>query len=81
MIPIINIYLNKHPMSWEIIHLRLVHPSDSFMEAIFHHKIITGGPKHLPEKTNQSLCTICHTLNMTTLQKGTTIETTNLKQL
>ena len=26
MTPIINSYLKKHPMSWELIHFRLLHP-------------------------------------------------------
>ena len=31
MTPIINSSFNKHPISWEFIHCRLLHPSDSFM--------------------------------------------------
>ena len=32
MTPIINIYFNKHPMSWELIHCRILHPSGSVMK-------------------------------------------------
>ena len=37
MNPIIKSSLNKHPMSWDIIHCRLLHPYDSIMKATCHH--------------------------------------------
>ena len=47
MTPITNSYFNKHPMSWEIIHCRLLQPSNSVMKAIFRHQTQYGLPKKL----------------------------------
>ena len=49
MTPIINISFNKHPMSWELINICLLHPSDSVMKAMFCHQTLTGLPKTLPQ--------------------------------
>ena len=32
MTPIINSYLNKHPMTWELVNLSLLNPSGSVMK-------------------------------------------------
>ena len=55
MTPIINIYFNKHPMSWELIHLRLLRSSDSFMKAIWCHQTLTGLTKHCPIYLNEKI--------------------------
>ena len=77
--PIINRYLNKHPMSWELINCRLLHPSDSFMKSIFHHQTMYGLLKHCPNKLNQVPCTIRYTSKMTNFPKGTTFDISNLQ--
>ena len=79
MTPIINICLNKHPMSWELIHRRLLHPSDSVLRFIFRHKTLTSLPKHFPKKLNQAPWKIFYTEKMTTFHKGKTFDTTNLQ--
>ena len=66
---IINSSSNKHPMSWELIHLRILHPSNSVMNEICRLQTLTGLPKHCPDKLNQAPCTICYTEKMTTLPK------------
>ena len=60
-------------------HRRLLHPSDSFMRAMYHHQTFTGLPKHFPNKLNQAPCTICYTEKVTTFPKLTTVDTTNLQ--
>ena len=57
MNPIINSYFNKYPMSWEIIHCRLIHPSDSVMKEICCHQTLDGPPTHCPKKIHKALCT------------------------
>ena len=59
MNPIINSYFNKHPMSWEIIHLWLIYPSDSFMKAMCRYQFLYGLPKHCNKKIHKAPCTIC----------------------
>ena len=58
MNPIINSYFKKHPMSWELIHSRLLHPSVSVMKAMCLHQTLDGLPKHYPKKIHKSLRTI-----------------------
>ena len=48
------------------------------MKEICCHKTLTGLPKHLPKKINQSPRKIYYKTKMTILPKGTTVETTNL---
>ena len=79
MTTIINSYFNKHPMPWEIIHCRLLHPYGSFMKAMCCHKNITVPPKHRPKKIYQAPLTICYTSKMMTFPKGTTFEKTKLQ--
>ena len=79
MTPIINSYFNKHPISWEIIHCHILHPSESVMKAMWRLQTPTGLPKHCPNKLNQSPCTICYKANMTNLPKVTTVDTNNLQ--
>ena len=50
--PIINSYFNKHPMSWELIHCRILQPYDSFIKAMFRPQPLTGLPKEYPNKLN-----------------------------
>ena len=71
MTPIINSSFNKHPMSWDLIHCRLLHPSDSVMKSMCRHQTIYGLPKQCPNKINKATCTICYTAKMTTINKGT----------
>ena len=71
MNPIINISFNKHGMSWEIIHLRNLHPSESVMKAMCRHKTLDGLPKPFPKKIHKAPCTICYTAKSTTIKKGT----------
>ena len=79
MTPIINSSFNKQLMSWEIIHLFLLHPSESVMKAMCHHQNFTGLQKHYPKKLNQEPCTICYTEKMEILPKGKKFDTTNLQ--
>ena len=79
MTPIINSYFNKHNMSWKLIHIHLLHPSDSVMKAIWRHQTITGLPKHWPKKLNKEPCTIFYILNMTNFPKENTFYTSNLQ--
>ena len=79
MTPIVNSYFNKHPMLWETIYRRLLHPSDSVMKAMCRHQTIDGLIKHCPNKLNKSPCKICYTAKMTTFHKGTTVDTSNLQ--
>ena len=44
---IINIYFTKHPVSWDIIHHRLLHPYDSVIKAMCHNQTLYGIPKYL----------------------------------
>ena len=66
-------------MSWELIHSCLLHPSESVMKAMFRHKTLHGLPKHCPKKIHKAPCTICYTEKMTTINKGTTVDTSNLQ--
>ena len=61
MTPIINSSFNKHPMAWELIHSRLLHPPDSVMKAMCRHQTLNFLPKHCPKKLNKAPCTICYT--------------------
>ena len=79
MTPIKNIYLNKHIMSLEIIHCRLLHSYDSVMKSMFRHQTLNGLPKHCRNKLNQPPCKICYTAKTTTLPKGTIVQTINLQ--
>ena len=79
MNPIINSSFNKHPMSWELIRRRLLHPSDSFMKAMCCHQTLDGLPKHFPKKIHKAPFKICYTTKMTTINKGTTVDTSNLQ--
>ena len=77
--PIINSYLNKHTMSWELIHWYLLHPSDSVMKSMWHNQNLIVLPKHCPDKLNNSPWTIWYTSKMKNSPKGTTVDTTNLQ--
>ena len=76
---IINSSFNKHPMSWEIINFRLIHPSESATKAMCHNQTLNGLPNHWYKKLNQAPCKICYTKNMTTFPKGKNVDKTNLK--
>ena len=78
MTPIINSSFNKHPISWELIRRRLLHPSDIVMKLMYRHQTLDGLPKQRPNKINKALCTICYILKMTTLPKGKTVGTSKL---
>ena len=73
MNPIINRYINKHPISWDIIHRRLRHPSESVTKALFRHQTLNGLPKHVPKKIHKAQCTICYTSKIKTIIKGTPV--------
>ena len=47
MNPIINSSFKKYPMSWEIIHCRLSHPSDSVKKSTCCHQTLNGLPNTL----------------------------------
>ena len=61
MTPIINISINKHPMSWELVHFRLLHPFYSVVKSMCHHQTLDGLPKYFPKEINKTPCTICYT--------------------
>ena len=77
--PIINIYFNKHPMSWKLIHWHLLHPSASVMKSMFYHQNLTGLPQQCHNKLNQAPCKIFYTSNMTTFPIVTTVDKNTLK--
>ena len=79
MTPIINISLNKHPISWELIHIRLLHPSGSVMKAMCRHQNLDNLQKLFPKKINKAPCTVCYTSKMTMTPKGTTVDTSNFQ--
>ena len=79
MNPIINSSFNEHPMSWDLIHRRLLHLSYSVMIAICRHKNPDGLPKHCPKKVHKAPCTIYYTAKTTTINKVTTVDTSNLQ--
>ena len=54
------------------------YPSDSVMKSMGHHQILTGLPKHWPNKINQALCKNIHTEKVVTFPKGTTVDITKL---
>ena len=66
-------------MLWELIHHRLPHPSDSVMKAMCRHQTLDGLPKHYPNKIHKAPCKIFYTEKITTINKGTTVDTSNLK--
>ena len=55
---IINSSFNINHMLWEIIHCRLLHPSESVMKEMCHHQTLTGIPKHFPKNINEAPCTV-----------------------
>ena len=63
MNPTINSYFNKHPISWELVHCRLLRPYDSVMKSMCHHQTLDGLPKKYPKKIHKSPCAICYTEN------------------
>ena len=75
MTPIINSSSNKHPMSWEIIHCRLIHPSYSVIKSIYRHQNLTGLPKHCPKNLNQAPYTIVYAVKIKPSPKVTTVDT------
>ena len=79
MNPIVNIYFNKQPMLWDIISRFLLHPSDSVMKAMCRHQTLDGLPKYFPNKIHKAPFTICCTAKMTTINKGATVDTSNLQ--
>ena len=76
---IINSYFNKQPMSWELIHCHTLHPSGSVTKAMFQHQTLDVPQKHCPKKINKSPSTICYTEKMTSINKGTKVDTSNLQ--
>ena len=77
--PSINSSLNKNPMSWDLSNLCIHQPSDSVMKAMCRHQTLDGLLKHCPKKVLKAPCIICYTSKMTTTNKGTTIDTSNLQ--
>ena len=78
MNPITNISFKKHLVSWGIIHRRLLHPYDSVMKAMCHHQTLDVPTKHFPKKIYKAPCKICYTAKMTNINKGPTVDTSNL---
>ena len=76
---IIGTSFNTHPISRELIHRHLLHPSYSFMKAMFRHQTLDGLIKHCPNKIHKAPCTICYTAKMTNIKKGTTVDIINLQ--
>ena len=66
-------------MSRELIRLHLLHPSNSVMKSMCRHQTLYGLPKHCPKKIHKAPCAICYTEKMTTINKGTTVNTSNLR--
>ena len=66
-------------MTWKLIHIYLLCPSDSFMKAMCHHQTINGLTKKCPNKLNQAKCAIFYTAKITTSPQGTTVDTINLQ--
>ena len=77
MNPIINMFLNKHFIPWEVINFHLIHTSGSVVKEMFHHQTITSLPKILSKKINQAPWKIFYTAKITTFPHGTNVETTN----
>ena len=75
-----NISFDKNPMSWKLIHWRILHPSDIGMKLILLHQNINGLPKNCPNKINKASCKTCYTEKITTFPKGKTFNITNLCQ-
>ena len=75
---IFNSSFNKHTMSWELNYLYLIHPYASVIKAMCHHQTLTSLPKHWPKKINEAPYTVCYTAKITTLPKGTTVDTNSL---
>ena len=81
MNPTINSSFNKHPVSWEIIHCRLLHSYDSVMKAMCCPQTQDGLPKNCPKKIHKVPFTICYTQKMTNINKVKIVETSNLQSL
>ena len=47
--------------AWELMHCRLLNPSDSVMKSMYRQQTVTVLLKHCPKKLNQAPCTICYT--------------------
>ena len=76
---IINSSFNKDPMSWELIHYRLLHSSEYFMKAMCHYQTQNDLPKQYTNKLDKAPCTICYTAKITNSPKGATVDRSNLK--
>ena len=79
MTPITSSYFNKTPVSWELLHRHLLHPSGIFMKKTCRHQTLAGLPKTFPNKLNQRTCKICYTSKMTTITKLAKVDITNLR--
>ena len=79
MNPIINSSLNKHPMSWDLINIRLLHPSGSIIKSMCLHQNLTSIPENCLKKINQAPFKICYTAKIIFFTKGTTVDTTSLQ--
>ena len=78
-IPIINSYFNKHPISWELIHRCLLQTYASVMKSMRHHKSLTRLPKTMLLEVKPHNMQNMLYINMTTLTRVTTVDTTNLQ--
>ena len=79
MNPIINISFSKHSISWDLIHHRILRPSESVMKEMCHNKTLDGLQKNCTNKIHTSTCTISYTAKTTTIINGTTVDTSNLQ--
>ena len=60
-------------MSWELIHRRLLHPSNCVMEEICRQETLYGLLKTFPKKINTGPCKTRYTEKMTTIKKVTKV--------
>ena len=79
MDPIINISFHNHPLSWKLIHRRLIHPSSSVNKSMCRHQTLTDLPKYQPKKISEAPYKIFYMEKMTTFPTGTPVDTTILQ--
>ena len=69
----------KNPMSWELIHRRLLNPYESVIKAMFRHQTLIGLIKHCPNNINEAPCTVYFIFKKEIFPIGATVDTTNLR--
>ena len=66
-------------MACDLIPRRILHPSDSVLKEMCRHQTIYGLPKNCPKQIHKTPRTICYTAKLTTINKFTTVDTSNLQ--